>query len=458
MAVRVIRKFRLLFDVNFGTPNDGDVPTYDAGTDKLIMAAPTGGGGGGPPSGPAGGVLGGTYPDPSFAVDMATQAEVDTAIATAISGLVDTAPGTLDTLNELAAALGDDPNFATTVTNELAGKQPLDQDLTSIAGLSPSNDDIIQRKAGAWTNRTIAQLLADLGLGSVYQAKDTTLDTYAGIDPSANVQSVLSAADYSAIRTLLGLVVGADVQAYDLDLAAFAGLAIAADKLPYGTGSHTLGLTDLSAFIRTVLDDSDAATARATLGVIASLFQSGGAQAIGLDTLAATGDNSNLNASASAHGLLPKLDNNAAHYLDGTGAWSTPPGGSTSKTVTLLVSDPAGSAITVGDGKTYWTVPATFNGLNLTAVEASVTTVSSSGLPTVQLRRLRLTNPTTQSAADMLTTKVSIDASEFNSKDATTAAVIDTSNDDVQTGDQIGVDVDVAGTGAKGLIIHMTFA
>ena len=44
-------------------------------------------------------------------------------ISSAISALVDTAPATLDTLNELAAALGDDPNFATTVTNSLAGKQ-----------------------------------------------------------------------------------------------------------------------------------------------------------------------------------------------------------------------------------------------------------------------------------------------------------------------------------------------
>jgi len=40
--------------------------------------------------------------------------------------------------------------------------QPLDSDLTSIAGLTPSNDDIIQRKAGAWINRTMAQLWADL--------------------------------------------------------------------------------------------------------------------------------------------------------------------------------------------------------------------------------------------------------------------------------------------------------
>lgn len=42
-------------------------------------------------------------------------------------------------------------------------KQDVDADLTAIAGLSPSNDDIIQRKSGAWTNRTMSQLATDLG-------------------------------------------------------------------------------------------------------------------------------------------------------------------------------------------------------------------------------------------------------------------------------------------------------
>ena len=51
-----------------------------------------------------------------------TIAAADSAIATAIANLVDSAPGTLDTLNELAAALGDDPNFATTVTTALADR------------------------------------------------------------------------------------------------------------------------------------------------------------------------------------------------------------------------------------------------------------------------------------------------------------------------------------------------
>lgn len=42
------------------------------------------------------------------------------------------------------------------------GKQDLDADLTTIAGLSPTNDDVLQRKGGAWANRTMAQLLTDL--------------------------------------------------------------------------------------------------------------------------------------------------------------------------------------------------------------------------------------------------------------------------------------------------------
>jgi hypothetical protein len=53
--------------------------------------------------------------------DAATKGYVDTAV----SNLIDSAPGTLDTLNELAAALGDDPNFATTITSSIATKLPL---------------------------------------------------------------------------------------------------------------------------------------------------------------------------------------------------------------------------------------------------------------------------------------------------------------------------------------------
>jgi hypothetical protein len=129
----------------------------------------------------------------------------------------------------------------------------------------------------------------------------------------------------------------------------------------------------------------------------------------------------------------------------------------TRKVAVLAISDPQGDAITPGDGKACLPIPSELNGYNLTGVAASVTTVSSSGIPTVQLRRSRRTNATTRSDADMLSTKVTIDANEFESSDAAAAAVIDTGNDDVQTGDMLYADIDVAGTGVKGLSLTLTF-
>lgn len=59
-----------------------------------------------------------------------------------LAALVDSSPEALDTLNELAAALGGDPNFATTVTNALADKQPLNDVLTAVSQITPEENTL----------------------------------------------------------------------------------------------------------------------------------------------------------------------------------------------------------------------------------------------------------------------------------------------------------------------------
>lgn len=114
-----------------------------------------------------------------------------------------------------------------------------------------------------------------------------------------------------------------------------------------------------------------------------------------------------------------------------------------------VVSDT--ETVTTGDGKIIFEIGPDLDGTNLVFVRAFVTTVSSSGTPTVQIRNV------TQ-AADMLSTPITINVSQKSSRTASIAAVIDTANDDVADGDQIAVDVDVAGTGARGLGVILRFA
>jgi len=82
---------------------------------------------------------------------LATKTYADNAASTAAANLIDSAPATLDTLNELAAALGDDPNFATTITNSLSGKQPLDADLTAIAALIGTSGLLKKTAVDTWS-------------------------------------------------------------------------------------------------------------------------------------------------------------------------------------------------------------------------------------------------------------------------------------------------------------------
>jgi hypothetical protein len=116
--------------------------------------------------------------------------------------------------------------------------------------------------------------------------------------------------------------------------------------------------------------------------------------------------------------------------------------------VSFEVTSPTGAALTTGDGKKYWRVPSTLDGYNLVAVAMHVVTASTSGIPTFQIA-----NVTT--GFDMLTTKLTVDATEVDSLTAATPAVIDTAHDDVHTGNLLRFDCDVAGTGTKGVLIEL---
>ena len=71
-----------------------------------------------------------------------TQIATTAFVAAAFGALIDAAPGAMDTLNELAAALGDDPNFATTVTNALAGKLSAASNLSDVANKATARSNL----------------------------------------------------------------------------------------------------------------------------------------------------------------------------------------------------------------------------------------------------------------------------------------------------------------------------
>ncbi|ECK3651594.1 phage tail protein [Salmonella enterica] len=113
-----------------------------------------------------------------------TQIASTAFVMAAIAALVDSSPDALNTLNELAAALGNDPNFATTMTNALAGKQPKDATLTALAELATSAD-----KLPYFTGADRAALTALTSVGRAILGKPSTqgvLD-YLGLGETINL-------------------------------------------------------------------------------------------------------------------------------------------------------------------------------------------------------------------------------------------------------------------------------
>ena len=225
-------------------------------------------------------VLTGTPMAPTAVAGTSTQQLATTAfVQAAVAALINSSPAALDTLNELAAALGNDANFATTMTNALAGKQPLDGTLSNLSG------------------KTVAGLLQYLGMPALLDARqpiNDTLTAFARLDGQAGnaannipyfsgkntvtataltafMRSMFGKADATEVLALLGVpdLLNARQPINDT-LTAFARLdgqaGNAANNIPYFSGKNTVTATALTAFMRSMFGKTSAPEVLALLG------------------------------------------------------------------------------------------------------------------------------------------------------------------------------------------------
>ncbi|ENU3103286.1 prophage tail fiber N-terminal domain-containing protein [Escherichia coli] len=161
-----------------------------------------------------------------------------------LAALVDSSPEALDTLNELAAALGNDPNFATTVTKALAGKQPLNDVLTAVGQITPRKNSLLYYNESG--NLTLTDLTGRakslLGLGT-YEKMRALLELKAAatMDPQSDIR------DRTPGRLALSGMHGFGQAFASADALAFEGLSDFVEWLKKVTpGRYAVSITDSS--------------------------------------------------------------------------------------------------------------------------------------------------------------------------------------------------------------------
>jgi hypothetical protein len=200
-----------------------------------------------------------------------------------------------------------------------------------------------------------------------------------GIVPTANGIALIEA-NYAGMKALLDLEIGTDVQAWDAQLDALAAQTWAADKLTYQTGASTLGVTDLTAFGRAWIAAGDSDAARGQLAL-------------------------------------------KEHFA-------------------IALSDET-TAITTGANKARHRFPYAIKNIE---VSAYLKTVSSSGVVTVDVN---------EGGASILSTKCTIDAGELTSSTAATSPVL--SDTTIAAYAEVTFDIDTAGAGAVALVAVLTY-